>query len=229
MIWHEIVDPQDIFLDDVFQLYDRIFPMEVREPHDVLMKSLETSQMDETQSFGFLVGLVQETVVSFATAHYFSGVNSGFIVYIGTDASYRKQGIGSLTMAKTEEWMQKKALRAGYESLRSIILEAEQMENMPTELEKVECMNRNRFFEKNGYHHASSVRYVQPPLHANESAVSLNLFVKTNQGYNLSKSELYDVIYSMYFKKYGLLNQIQEHILHDCLQFMGISGQKPRV
>lgn len=229
MIWHYIVDSKDALLVDVFQLYDQIFPLEVREPHDVLVKSLQTSQLDDTQSFGFLVGRDQDTVVSFATAHYFTKVNSGFIVYIGTDPSYRNHGIGSQTLAKMEKWFQENARKSGFKSLRAVILEVEKIENMTTELERVECIKRNHFFEKNGYDHVSSLHYVQPPLHAYDSAVPLNLFVKVVHGGELEKRELFDLIDSMYTGKYRLINQIPNTVLHECLQSMGISVEKPRV
>lgn len=229
MIWHEIIDPKEEILMEIFDLYDQIFPIEVREPHAVLIKSLQTSQMDASQSFRFLVGLDQTKVVSFATAHYFSRVNSGFIVYIGTDPSYQNHGIGSQTLAKMEDWLQENALQAGYESLRSIILEAEQIEIMSSEQERIECIKRNRFFEKNGYHHASHIPYVQPPLHAKESAVPLNLLIKLVQGFDMETVELMNIIYSMYIGKYGLINQINERILHECLQIMGICDRIPSV
>jgi hypothetical protein len=213
--WEEITIEHSISLENVFELYDKSFPYEVREPHDVLLKSIQFSK----NHFHFLIGFEGEKLVSFATGHYLADVNTGFIVYIATNSSVRNEGIGSKTLAQMEKQFKKDSFALGNKQLMSIVLETEKQELANTKSEREECLKRTRFFEKNGFFKTKDIFYLQPPLHEGENAVPLNLFTNNK----LAKNEMIKIIHSIYKEKYFKVNGIQKDILINCLKEMGVN------
>ncbi|WML44454.1 GNAT family N-acetyltransferase [Neobacillus sp. PS3-40] len=216
--WAEITVEHSIFLEKVFELYDKTFPFEVREPHDVFLKSLHYAKTQFPNHFRFLVGTEGDELASFATAHYLADINTGYIVYIATKPSLRGKGLGSKTLAKIEQLLSKDAIKAGNASLRAIVLETEKQELAATERERKECKKRTLFFERNGFHQSREVSYLQPPLHEGENPVPLNLFI--NKKIVLDEIKL--IIQSIYKEKYNLVNGIGKNVLANCLTAMGI-------
>ncbi|MEW9501775.1 GNAT family N-acetyltransferase [Jeotgalibacillus marinus] len=215
IIWREATIQDLEIIRSALQLYDESFPYEVREPHEVFYQSLQYQKDCFPNSFRFLIGIYNNKLCSFATAHYFANVNFGFIVYIVTDPSVRNAGLGSITLQKIDEILTKDAKKAGYDSLDGIALETEKEEMVKSEKERIDCIKRNHFFEKNNYVQIDTINHVQPPLRSEDRAVPLNLFIRT---YNnpLTNQLVKDIIGEIYKEKYQKVNNIPKDILEKC-------------
>lgn len=219
MNWTEITNDNQKNLESVLRLYDQAFPIEVREPHDIFRKGLKYATSSFPNNFRFLVGMEDDKVVSFASAHYLAEVNAGFIVYIATNPFARGNGFGSRTLAKVEELLNQDALSAGYNSLRLSILETEIRDLVHTKEEKEDCVKRQRFFEKNNYHKREEIHYLQPPLHGGGEGIPLHLFIKNFQGESfLTQDELSKTVQAMYREKYYAVNGIDIAVLNNCMR-----------
>lgn len=226
--WKEISNDNLFYLDQVFELYDQSFPLEVREPHDIFLQSLKYATKAYPNNFRLLVGLSGKALVSFATGHYLADVNTGFVVYIATNPLFRTNGIGTKTLLKIEEILNKDAVLAGNSSLRAMILETESPNWADTEIEREECLKRNGFFQKNGYKQYLEVEYVQPPLHNDDKSIPLNLFMKIKEKNFQNKEEVRNIIYTIYHEKYYIVNNIDNEILIRCLNEIGINRRDNR-
>jgi hypothetical protein len=222
--WIEISDDNLYYLEKVFELYDQSFPLEVREPHDVFLQSLQYGTKAYPNNFHLLIGLDGEELVSFATGHYLAAVNTGFVVYIVTNPLFRGKGTGTKTLLKIEELLNIDASLAGNSSLKAMILETESLINAVDVVEREECLKRNRFFQKNNYNQYLEWEYVQPPLHNDDKSIPLNLLMKVQHNVELSKKEVRNIIHSIYHEKYYIVNKIDQEILIRCLGEIGISG-----
>lgn len=221
--WIEISNDNLFYLDQVFELYDKSFPLEVREPHDIFLQSLQYATTAYPNNFRLIVGLESEVLVSFATGHYLADVNTGFVVYIVTNPQFRSKGTGTQALLKMEELLNKDATLVGNSTLRAMILETESPEWAVNEIEREECLKRNGFFQKNGYKHYIEMEYVQPPLHNDDKSIPLNLFMKVQQNDHLIKEEVRSIIHAIYHEKYYIVNKIDQEILNRCLKEIGIS------
>lgn len=222
MRWEEISFEQKDLLDDVFKLYDQSLPKEVREPHDILLKGLEVGISIFPNQFHLLIGLEGCNLVSFASFHYFAEVNAGFLVYVITAPNVRSKGIGSITLRKVEEILNKDAKLAGYDSLEALVLEVERQELAHTKEEKKDCLRRNRFYERNGFKAYTEIDYIQPPLNGEKDGVPLHLYRKDFQETHWTREEAIRIIHSMYQEKYASVNEIDSEVLHACLKKMDI-------
>lgn len=212
--WDQITDNNLSHIDKVFKLYDLVFPIVVREPHTIFYNGLHYAGQRKPNNFRLLIGFEGEELISFATGHYLEEVNSGFIVYIATNPQSRSKGIGSKTLAKMEELLTDDAIKAGNSSLNSIILETETENLVHTKEEKDNCKKRNEFFKRNGFKKLEEISYLQPPLHHEDEAVPLNLFIK-NQQVNIQ--DIKKFIYAIYKEKYYFVNGIDKEVLNNCL------------
>jgi GNAT superfamily N-acetyltransferase len=224
MKWDEITHDNLTHIEKVLKLYDQAFPIEVREPHNIFLKSLQYARNRMPNNFRFLIGFEGEQLVSFATGHYLADVNSGFIVYIVTNPLVRSKGLGSKTLSKLEELLNKDAISAGNTSLKAIILETETQDMVHTEEEKEDCIKRNRFFDRNDYKKYKKIVYLQPPLHDEGGEIPLNLFIKNLQKNENTKEEINEAIRAIYKEKYYLVNEIDKKILNNCLKKMKLGN-----
>ncbi len=224
--WDEITVDYIINLDKVLTLYDQTFPIEVREPHETFLRSLQYARNNKPNNFRFLIGFEGENLVSFATGHYLADVNLGFIVYIATNPRVRShKGLGSKTLLKMEELLNQDARLAGNSSLTALILETEIQEMVHTETERKDCIKRNHFFEKNQYKKYQDINYLQPPLFEGGSPIPLNLFVKGSPKEQFFKKEISEFIRCMYREKYYLVNGIDKKVLINCFGNMGMETE----
>jgi hypothetical protein len=226
--WKEISNDNLFYLDQVFELYDQSFPLEVREPHNIFLQSLKYATKAYPNNFRLLVGLSGKALVSFATGHYLADVNTGFVVYIATNPLFRTNGIGTKTLLKIEEILNKDAVLAGNSSLRAMILETESPNWAETVIDREECLKRNGFFQKNGYKQYLEMEYVQPPLHNDDKSIPLNLFMKVKEKDYLNKEEVRNIIHTIYQEKYYIVNNIDNEILIRCLNEIGINRRDSR-
>lgn len=224
--WDEITLDNLSALEKVFEIYDRTFPIEVCESHNIFEKSLQYAKNERFNNYRFLVGFEGEKLVSFATGHYFADVNSGFIVYIVTNPMLRSKGVGTQTLLKLEELLNEDALLAGNPSLKALFLETETKDMVHTEEEKENCIKRDRFFSMNDFKRFQKIDYLQPPLHLGENNVPLNLYIKSIQTSEITEAEIVEVIRVIFKEKYYLVNGIQKDILYRCLEEMGLKRQE---
>ncbi|MBU7592372.1 GNAT family N-acetyltransferase [Metabacillus halosaccharovorans] len=222
--WVELTENHLFYFETAMKLYDQAFPIEVREPQEVFLRSLRLAKSKKLNNFHFLIGLECDQLVSFATGHYFANVNTGFIVYIVTNPHVRSNGLGTKTLLKIEELLNKDSISAGKSSLRGIILETETQEMVHTEKEKEDCIKRNRFFLRNNYEKYDEINYLQPALHDEVEEIPLNLFIKNLHKTKLSKEEVKEIIYAIYKEKYSLVNEIDKNVLNHCLKKMEIEN-----
>ncbi|MFK9090953.1 GNAT family N-acetyltransferase [Bacillus salipaludis] len=215
--WDEITFDNVSNLEKALKIFDQVFPVEVRESHDIFLKSIQYAKRNKPNNFRFLIGFEGEKMVSFATGHYLADVNVGFIVYIFTDPVVRSKGLGTKTLLKLEELLNKDAFLAGYTSLKAVILE--------TETEKQDCIKRNKFFERNNYKQYKNIDYLQPPLHFGASNIPLNIFIKNMQPNEINDEEISNAIRSIFREKYYIVNEIDKDILKLCLKTMGINNE----
>lgn len=221
--WKEITSENQHFLETVNKFYDQIFPLNVREPHQLFVKSL-TQAMNGRNNYHLLAGFDGEQLVSFVAGHYFSTVNSGYIVYIATDPYVRGRGIGMQTLQAIEHLLINDAYSAGYSNLGAIILETEKADLALNDKSKRDCMKRNHFYEKNQFELCEGISYVQPPLYPGEQPVPLNLFVKNFQE-ERNVNQIKELIKAIYREKYERINGIDKIVLEDCLASMGCTEQ----
>ncbi|SFW99337.1 hypothetical protein SAMN04487866_101106 [Thermoactinomyces sp. DSM 45891] len=218
--WRELTSEDQVFIQKALEIYDQSFPDEVRESHDVFYRGLLSQKSSFPDSYTFLVGYQNEIeICSLATAHYFSKLNMGFVVYLATNPHIRSRGIGSMTLNKIEAILMDDAKRAGYQFLKGIVLETEKEEFAHTELEKRNCARRNRFFEKNQFTNLKSIKYLQPPLKQGDQPVPLHLLLKQYDG-TTHHDEIGMVIEEIFKKKYQEINQIPVKALEECQKLM---------
>ncbi|PMC38668.1 hypothetical protein CJ195_09455 [Bacillus sp. UMB0899] len=215
--WVEIKEGNVSYFEMAMELYDKAFPIEVREPHDIFLRGLQYAQ----NYYHFLLGFEGDQLVSFATGHYFANINSGFIVYIATNLHARSSGIGSKTLMKIEDLLNNDAISAGNSSIKAIYLETETQELVHTEVEKQDYIKRNRFFSGNNYVKYNEINYLQPPLHDDVKDMPLNLLIKYPGNTNLSKEEIKLAVKTIYKEKYFEINEIDKMVLNQCLRKMG--------
>jgi GNAT superfamily N-acetyltransferase len=218
--WEEITKDHIDYLDDALTLYDHSFPLEVREPHNVFLKSLEYAGTRTPNTFRFLIGMEDHQLVSLATGHYFANINAGFIVYLVANPDMRGKGIGQQTIMRLEKLLNQDAIVAGKTSIDSIFLETEMQELAHSEMEKEDCFKRERFFNKNGYKKISEIEYLQPPLHSGGSEVPLNLFAKSFNQAGVGKNDVKAAVQTIYKEKYSHVNGIDNGVLEKCLYKM---------
>lgn len=223
--WDEITYDHLYGIESVFKLYDQTFPIEERESHKIFWKGLEYAKTRMPNNFHFLVGFEGKKLISFATGHYFSDINSGFIVYIAVEPNMRSHGVGSKTLLKFEELLNKDAMAAGHTALKAIILETEIQALAYTESEIEVCSKRNRFYERNNFQLFDNIHYIQPPLHQGGSPLPLNLFVKNLHQIEITEKDIPEFIRAMYKEKYYLVNEIDKSVLRNCLGKMGIDHE----
>lgn len=225
--WKEITCDNQHFLETVKKFYDQVFTLNVREPHQLFLKSLIQATTGRN-NYHLLAGFDGEQLVSFAAGHYFTDVNSGYIVYIATEPYVRGRGIGMQTLQAFEHLLINDAYSAGYANLGAIILETEKADLALDDMSKRDCMKRNHFYEKNQFELCEGISYVQPPLHPGEQPVPLNLFVKNLQN-KQSVNQIKELIKVMYREKYERINGIDKLVLEDCLTFMGCAEQMSKI
>lgn len=222
--WIEMTEDHLYYFEAAMKLYDQAFPIEVREPQEVFLRSLRLAKLNKPNPFHFLIGLEGDQLVSFATGHYFADVNTGFIVYIVTNPHVRSNGLGTKTLLKIEELLKKDAITAGNSSPRAMILETETQEMVHTQKEKEDCIKRNRFFLRNKYEKYDEINYLQPALHDEVEEIPLNLYIKNLHKTKLSKEEVTEIICAIYKEKYSLVNEIDKNVLNHCLKKMKIEN-----
>lgn len=221
--WAEATMDNPIYVEDALAFYDDSFPLEVREPHEIFWESLRYAKNNSQNNFHFLIGFEGEQIVSFATGHYIKEVNSGFIVYIAAKPAKRSKGLGTKTLRKMEEILLEDATNAGFQSIRSVVLETEKQEVVQTETEKQDCLRRNRFFERNQYRKYEEIEYYQPPLHEGGESVPLNFYIRNfEENRQFSKEEVSRIIRAIYREKYQSVNGIDQRVLKDCISQMGV-------
>lgn len=220
--WVEVKERNLCYFESAMDLYDQVFPIEVREPHDIFLRGLQYAKIRKPNNYHFLIGMEDDQLVSFATGHYFANINSGFIVYIATNPHVRSKGIGSKTLLKIEDLLNNDAISAGYSSIKTIYLETEIQELVHTEEEKQNCIKRYKFFSKNNYVKYEEMNYQQPPLHHEVGDIPLNLLIKNLDDTKQSKEEIKKGVKTIYKEKYFLVNEIDKRILNQCLRKMEI-------
>lgn len=216
--WHEVTDENDPLLDEAFILYDAAFPEYVREDHEIFLRGIRQQESCHPNTYHFLVALDENNkVISIVTGHYLESVNTGFIVYLATHPEIRGQGLGGKSILKIEEVFIQDAINAGHSSLKGIILETEKETLAEDEEERLECVNRLRFFKKQHFDIVEEEKYLQPPLYTGQVPVPLYLLFKPVQLNEKVNIDIDEMIRAMYQEKYLKVNLVPQTILTDCM------------
>lgn len=217
--WKEVTELEDELLRKALSLYHDCFPEYVREDECVFYESIRQREKNTPNNFHFLVGIVDDKVICFSTAHYLAKVNSGYIVYIAADPKERGKGLGKQTLLKMEKLLKEDAVHAGYPSLKGIFLETEREIDAQNEEEYKETINRLQFFNHLGFSPIKGYQYVQPPLYTGQTPVPLYLaFKKLTRGEDINYDQ---VVKAIYHEKYHKMNKISSTVLDECITPQG--------
>ncbi|MBH0165497.1 GNAT family N-acetyltransferase [Fictibacillus sp. 7GRE50] len=222
--WKEVTFSNQENLKEALTLYHNSFPIEVREPESVFLQSLKNAEANRPNHYRFLVGYLEDELISVVTAHYLADVNAGFIVYLVTNPQIRSKGLGAKSLQKIEEVLQQDSIHAGNESLKAIVLETETQEMVHSEKEKEDCIKRTNFFMKNGFYKVEDFLYFQPPIHDDGVDVPLHLFMKQETEHEISKSEVKRIVKAMYVEKYHHGNGIAKEVLNRSYSKMNLEN-----
>jgi len=195
----EIVTPASLAADPSFwALYDEAFPIEEREPRDVILRTAEGP--------GSLVACLRASgrTVGLATLQWLPSVAWAFLVYLGIDASRRGQGLGSRMMAHLAE-----AARARFAGCQGIVWEIDDPARATTDAERRRRENRERFFAHTGGARVA-VPYAQPPLTGGAPVPMLLVALPLDPAAPADGLALRRAIYR---DKYGAVNGLSDSVL----------------
>ncbi|MGL4521714.1 MAG: GNAT family N-acetyltransferase [Bacilli bacterium] len=214
--WRHLSKNDDSELRLFYDLYDAAFPIELRERHEIIEKSLIYDKNKNGNRYHLLVGKVEQSTVAFASYHYLEKTNVGFIVYVAIDANLRGGGIGSKLLKEIEQTLEEDAAAQG-KRLRAIMLESERKEDAHDDKTYEDCVKRERFFNRSGYFAHKDFWYQQPALHETTSPVPLHLYSKSI-GNVISENQLSEIVEDIYVQKYGVVNGLSEEKLNEALK-----------
>ena len=225
--WKEIIDTTDELLKQTLSLYHSCFPEYVREDNSVFYESIRQREKNIPNHFHFLVGVMNEKIVSFATAHYLADINSGYIVYLAADPKERGKGYGKQTLLKMEELLGNDATHAGHPSLTGLFLETEREIDAKNEEEYRENINRLQFFNHLGLRPVKECNYLQPPLYKEQTPVPLYLAFKPIV--SGAEPDCERAIKAIYYEKYHKMNHVSLSVHQDCMASSRIGHKKHSV
>jgi ribosomal protein S18 acetylase RimI-like enzyme len=193
----------DRLLKPLFELYDRSFPLLVREESNNIRQSIIDSNIKgSSRGYHFLAAMVKGVPVGFITLTHVPAENLGFVGYIVVNEKYRGRHIGRSLIESAIEALDKDAVKAGKMGCKGVLFEVETVDLAENENDKVIRQKRIEYFENLGAG-ILPVDYWQPPMRRNEPGVKLHLMYYSKEKAIPQKAELvgflkavYDVIYA---------------------------------
>ncbi|MCS4485772.1 hypothetical protein [Staphylococcus americanisciuri] len=186
----------------------------VTEDESVFAQSLKT---EKTQNdYVFLVGIEDERVVSFATAHYEATTNAGFIIYLLAEhESYLSE-----TLNQTEACINALANQLHGRDVNFFMFEST-FEAPEVDAQTADDIAfRRRFLTHHGFEKQTQIPYIQPSLDRNGKPVPLDLYIKAN--IPLTKDIYGTSVKSCYILKYVFANRLPRRVIYALLVKMDL-------
>ncbi|EII6305152.1 hypothetical protein LG932_000627 [Staphylococcus pseudintermedius] len=196
---------------------DKLDPL-VTEDESVFEQSLKT---EKTQyDFVFLVGIENDEVVSFATAHYEATTNVGFLVYLVSEHGDNCEQYLKATLEQIEKDVNQISNQLHGRDVNFFMFEST-FESPDVDTETADKIAfRRRFLAQHGYEKQSDITYLQPSLNRNGKPVPMELYIKAN--IPLTKDIYGTSIKSAYIIKYVFANRIPRHVIYPLLVKMDL-------
>ncbi|ARJ50954.1 hypothetical protein [Staphylococcus lutrae] len=196
---------------------DKLDPL-VTEDESVFEQSLKT---EKTQyDFVFIVGIENDEIVTFATAHYEATTNVGFIVYLLAQPDEQCESRLKSMLEQIEKEINKISNQRHGRDVNFFMFEST-LESPDVDTETAHKIAfRRRFLVQNGYERQNDITYLQPSLDRNGKPVPLDLYIKAN--IPLTKDIYGTSIKSAYILKYVFANRIPRRIIYPLLVKMNL-------
>ncbi|REH85172.1 hypothetical protein [Staphylococcus felis] len=217
----QIKSTQDRWYAPAMAFYkDKLDPL-VTEDEAVFVQSLKT---EKTQNdYVFLVGIHDQKVVSFATAHYEATTNAGFIIYLIAEKGPQCKTFLKSTLDAIETGVNALANQLHGRDVNFFMFESTfESPNVDNDTAD-DIAFRRRFLMQNDFDKQTDINYLQPSLNRNGKPVPLELYIKTN--IPLTKDIYGTSIKSCYILKYVFANRLPRKIIYPLLIKMGLSKE----
>ncbi|QLK86896.1 hypothetical protein [Staphylococcus sp. 17KM0847] len=190
----------------------------VTEDESVFVQSLKT---EKTQNdYVFLVGIEDNRVVGFATAHYEATTNAGFIIYLLAEPGEKCEHYLEQVLQHTEERINDLANQLHGRNVNFFMFEST-FETPEVDAHTADDIAfRRRFLTQHGFEKQSQIPYVQPSLDRNSKPVPLDLYIKAN--IPLTKDIYGTSVKSCYILKYVFANRLPRKIIYPLLIKMNL-------
>ncbi|UEX90059.1 hypothetical protein [Staphylococcus ratti] len=215
----QIKSAKDKWFEPALDFYmDKLDPL-VTEDESVFIQSLKT---EKTQNdYVFLVGIENNRVVSFSTAHYEATTNTGFIIYLIAEPGEHCEAYLKATLVEIEKGVNQLSNQLHGRNVNFFMfestLEAPDANNEVTK----DIAFRRHFLTENGYEKQTQIAYVQPSLNRKGKPVPLDLYIKAN--IPLTKDIYGTSVKSCYILKYVFANRIPRKVIYPLLIKMDLS------
>ncbi|MBI5975041.1 hypothetical protein [Staphylococcus canis] len=214
----QIKSTQDQWYKPAMEFYRGKLDPLVTEDESVFVQSLKT---EKTQNdYVFLVGVENDKVVSFATAHYEATTNAGFIIYLIADKGPECEAYLKETLEEVELGINALAHQLHGRDVNFFMFESTfESPNVDNET-AADIAFRRRFLLQHDFEKQTVINYVQPSLNRNGKPVPLELYIKSNVP--LTKDIYGASIKSCYILKYVFANRLPRKIIYPLLVKMDL-------
>ncbi|UXR71609.1 MULTISPECIES: hypothetical protein [unclassified Staphylococcus] len=190
----------------------------VTEDESVFVQSLKTEKTKN--DYVFLVGIEDDRVVSFATAHYEATTNAGFIIYLLAEEGPQRESYLEATLHQTETNINALAQQLHGRDVNFFMFEST-FESPDVDSKTADDIAfRRRFLTQQGFEKQTKLSYIQPSLNRNGKPVPLDLYIKTN--IPLTKDIYGASIKSCYILKYVFANRLPRKVIYPLLVKMDL-------
>ncbi|KIX90878.1 hypothetical protein TP70_05215 [Staphylococcus microti] len=214
----QIKSTQDPWYEPALDFYTGKLDALVTEDESVFVQSLKT---EKTQNdYVFLVGIEEERVVSFATAHYEATTNAGFIIYLLAEHGDNHETYLEETLKQTEAQINVLSNQLHGKDVNFFMFEST-FESPDVDSKTADDIAfRRRFLTQHGFEKQTKIPYIQPSLDRNGKPVPLDLYIKAN--IPLTKDIYGTSIKSCYILKYVFANRLPRKIIYPLLVKMDL-------
>ncbi|PTH75399.1 hypothetical protein [Staphylococcus agnetis] len=215
----QIKSTQDQWYEPALDFYmDKLDPL-VTEDESVFVQSLKTEKTHN--DYVLLVGIEDNRVVSFATAHYEATTNTGFIVYLIAEPGAQQETYLAMMLEEVEKGINRLSNQLHGRDVNFFMFEST-LENPDVDAETAEDIAfRRHFLTHHGYEKQTQIPYIQPSLDRKGKPVPLDLYIKAN--IPLTKDIYGTSVKSCYILKYVFANRIPRRVIYPLLIKMNLS------
>lgn len=215
----QIKSTQDPWYKPALAFYQGKLDPLVTEDESVFVQSLKTEKTQH--DYVFLVGIEEDKVVSFATAHYEATTNAGFIIYLLAQPGDQCEHYLAETLSEVKKGVNRLANQLHGREVNFFMFESTfESPNVDNDTAS-DIAFRRRFLTHHGFEKQTELNYIQPSLDRNGKPVPLDLYIKSN--IPLTKYIYATSIKSCYILKYVFANRLPRKIIYPLLVKMDLS------